>query len=67
MQLHQALENPGYAKAVQKTFDQAKAFAQNNAIAKAGGSQILRIPVVVHIVYNTSNQNIPDAGGFSTN
>lgn len=64
MQLHQALENPDYAKAVQKTFDQAKAFAQNNAIAKAGGSQILRIPVVVHIVYNTSNQNIPDEAVF---
>lgn len=64
MQLHQAAQHPGYAKAVQKTFDEAKTFAQNNEIAKAGGNEILRIPVVVHIVFNTSIQNVPDEAVF---
>lgn len=61
MQLYQALLNRNYGPAVQKTFDKAQEFAQHNALAKAGGDSILRVPVVVHIVYNTSIENVPDA------
>lgn len=48
---------PGYQEAVNKTFEMAKERAQ----AKSGGQDIFRIPVVVHIVYNTNAENIPDS------
>lgn len=64
MQLYRALLNRQYGPAVQKTFDKATQVAQHNLLAKAGGDSILRIPVVVHIVYNTSMENIPDAAVY---
>lgn len=56
---HKAIEyqdalTPGYAAAVNQTFEEAKAF-QNKS------NSDYTIPVVVHIVYNDSEQNLPDS------
>jgi hypothetical protein len=56
---HKAIEyqealTPGYAAAVNQTFEDAKAF-QNKS------NSDYTIPVVVHIVYNTPQQNLPDS------
>lgn len=59
-QVLKAALNRHYARDVQKTFEQAQAYAQANPASK-GGNDILRIPVVVHIVFNTPIQNVPDA------
>lgn len=45
---------PGYAQLVQETFDAAKA-NQNKS------NHIYTIPVVIHVVYNTPEQNLPDS------
>lgn len=50
--------NPGYQKAVDKTFEMAKERAQTKS---NGAQEIYRIPVVVHVVYNSSAENIPDS------
>lgn len=47
--------NPGYSEAVNRTFEQAREMARNNE-NRAG--EVYRIPVVVHIVYNTPEENI---------
>ncbi len=52
-------ENPGYQEAVNRTFDQAKQLlTQNRADAP---DPIYQIPVVVHIIYNTVEENLSDA------
>lgn len=59
---HKAIEyqeglTPGYANHVEEQFQTAKAHQQ----AKTNKSQLYTIPVVVHIVYNTANQNLADS------
>ncbi|MDZ4844023.1 MAG: M43 family zinc metalloprotease [Chitinophagales bacterium] len=65
---HEVFENnaathPGYAAAVEHAFNYAKAKAEaHNAFKGAQDwDTIYRIPVVVHVVYNTSDQNIDDS------
>lgn len=45
---------PGYLDAVNQTFEEAKSFEQKS-------NHIYTIPVVVHVVYNTPEQNVPDS------
>lgn len=47
---------PGYLDAANQTFEMAKEHAQ----LKSGSQEIFRIPVVVHVVYNTTDENISD-------
>ena len=49
-------QHPGYENSVNSAFDLAKAY---NSEAKSAGPHT--IPVVVHVVYNTPEQNIPDS------
>lgn len=49
---------PGYEHAVDMTFNEAKAL-------NVKSNSIYTIPVVVHVVYNTSAQNIPDSVIFN--
>lgn len=56
---HQAIQyqnalTPGYASAVNQTFEDAKALQNKSNFDYT-------IPVVVHVVYNTSAQNLPDS------
>lgn len=62
-ELHQArsAQIPGYADAVNQTFEQAKRFSEYKASHRADGETIYRIPVVVHIVWNTPAENLSDA------
>lgn len=48
---------PGYKAQIDKAFDKAKEYA----IANPKSSHLYTIPVVVHVVYNTPAQNIPDS------
>lgn len=48
--------NPGYQHAVDQTFEQVKHLVSQKDITDE--NEILRIPVVVHIVYNTPEENI---------
>lgn len=50
---------PGYAEAVNLTFEQAKQQAINGQWEKSG--PVYRIPVVVHILHINSTQNIDDS------
>lgn len=52
---------PGYANAVSQTFEQAKRFAEYKASHRADGETVYRVPVVVHIVWNTAAENLSDA------
>lgn len=59
---HKAIEyqesiTPGFADHVEEQFQIAKAHQQT----KNNQTQQYTIPVVVHIVYNTQNQNLPDS------
>lgn len=51
-------QNPGYKQAVEATFNAAKIHASQKAASEP--APIYRIPVVVHIVYNTPEENISD-------
>lgn len=50
---------PGYIESTKTAFNIAKTHNQNGYVAKS--IDTYRIPVVVHIVYNTPEQNIPDS------
>ena len=52
---------PGYANAVSQTFEQAKRFVEYKASHRADGETVYRVPVVVHIVWNTAAENLSDA------
>ena len=52
-------EQAGYSKAVQNTFNSAKQHASQKDVNEP--SPIYMVPVVVHIVYNTPEENISDA------
>jgi len=49
---------PGYENLVNQTFENAKQVAQQQATSRS--KQVLTIPVVVHVVYNTAIQNVSD-------
>mgnify|MGYP005842151213 CR=1 FL=1 len=55
-----AERNPEYKNMVNAAFNNAKQYAQQN-FNKRDNGDILRIPVVVHIVYNTAQENIDDS------
>lgn len=58
---HKAETNNDYAKAVQKTFEHAKEIAKKRKLNKdLTTDPLLKIPVVVHVVYNTEDENLPD-------
>lgn len=64
---HEAIQyqesiTPGFINQVQEVFEQSKAYSANN-LEKAGA--IYNIPVVVHIVYNTPEQNLADSVIFN--
>ena len=59
---HKAIEyqeslTPGFADHVDEQFELAK----QHQHTKANKSQLYVIPVVVHVVYNTQDQNLPDS------
>ena len=56
--------NSNYKPAIDAAFNYAKLNA-NNASFKTNEDEVLRIPVVVHIVYKTSQQNLPDSLVFN--
>ncbi len=49
---------PGFINQVNKAFETAKAYSQNNPTKS---NAIYTIPVVVHVVYNTPQQNLDDS------
>ena len=53
---------PGYKAHVNEIFEQAKAMVVNHE-QKSGA--VYTIPVVVHVVYNIPQQNIPDSVIFN--
>ncbi|MCB9191940.1 MAG: T9SS type A sorting domain-containing protein [Flavobacteriales bacterium] len=53
---HREAVNPGYSKAVEQTFEQVKHIIAQKDINDP--DPIYQIPVVVHIVYNTPDENI---------
>ncbi|MGB1315430.1 MAG: T9SS type A sorting domain-containing protein [Chitinophagales bacterium] len=53
-------KNPGIQENIRSVFDIAKSF-QNTKASLAAEDTIFRIPVVVHIVYNTAQENLSDA------
>jgi len=52
-------QNPAYKNAMNAAFDYAKNHSMN--AGKRNADSILRIPVVVHVVYKTAQQNLPDS------
>ncbi len=54
-----AHDNPDYLERVNKTFEKALERSQTDEFKAQ--NEILRVPVVVHIVYNTPQHNLDDA------
>lgn len=54
MEIQETL-TPGYIDRVNETFERAKLVGTQNR------EEVLTIPVVVHVVYNTAAENIPDS------
>jgi len=52
---------PGYKAAVEAAHQEAKAMAATLRNRHQKVDTVYRIPVVVHIVYNAENQNLPDS------
>lgn len=57
--LHNAAQYPAYGEAVQNTYQAISNWVANNGGQKSGG--VYQIPVVVHVVYLTPDQNLPDS------
>ena len=55
-QLH-SLKDPHHANAARAAFENAK---QRTAMRQEDDSTLYRIPVVVHVIYNTVEENLPD-------
>ena len=51
--------NPGYIQSTKDAFNVAQSYMENGYVSKSNNAY--RIPVVVHVVYNTPEQNIPDS------
>ena len=58
----QAHQHANYERLVQQTFEQAK---QRSQQAHSRSQDVLTVPVVVHVVYNTQEQNVSDELIFS--
>lgn len=58
LQQHTA-QYPQYGLMVDQAFDQARQWVHDNGFSKAGG--VYQIPVVVHVVYLTPQQNLADS------
>lgn len=56
--LYQESLTPGYIEQVNDVFEQSKLYAANQY---EKSNALYTIPVVVHVVYNTPGQNIPDS------
>jgi hypothetical protein len=52
---------PGYREAVEATFEAAKRRAEINGPLRGGGTPVYTIPVVVHVVWNDTSENIPQS------
>ena len=52
--------HPGYKQAVEAAFEAAKRRAELNGPLR-GGTPVYTIPVVVHVVWNDSSENIPQS------
>ena len=52
------LDNPGYREQLQQIDEFTNQFIANNP---EGTRSVVNIPVVVHVVYNTTTENISDA------
>lgn len=50
---------PGFQENVNHTFQEAK--ANSSSFNRGGGDPIYTLPVIVHIVYQNEDQNVPDA------
>lgn len=55
---YQETLTPGYAEQVNNAFDQAEAYAKSN---QNKANELYTIPVVVHVVYNSPEQNLHDS------
>ena len=55
----QLRDDPGMARRLAKLEEHTANFIKNNPNQRTGA--VIRIPVVVHVVYNTSAQNVSDA------
>lgn len=60
---HSAIEyqesiNPGFKQQIEEEFQRAKQWSLDHADRT---DEILKIPVVIHIVYNTPEENLPDS------
>lgn len=51
--------NPNYKKSIDRAFEEAKAWSENNAYSTNSDS-VLRLPVVVHVLYQNDDENISD-------
>ncbi len=56
---HIESNHPGYIQSTKEAFNVAQSYMENGYVQKSNNTY--RIPVVVHIVYNTPEQNIPDS------
>lgn len=54
-------QQPGYKAAVDATFEQAATRVAHQQTSSRDGEIVYRIPVVVHIIYNTAAENLSDA------
>lgn len=54
--LHYDAANPGYLNAINETFERAKAM-----YGSGDREEVYTVPVVVHIVYNTEEENLDDS------
>ena len=52
-------ENPQYKQSIDQTFEEAKAWSDNNSFISNQDS-LLRLPVVVHVLYENNDENISD-------
>ncbi len=55
------MENPELYNKLLQIENHTKTFIENKSLKSTTTTNILRIPVVVHVLYNTSSQNISDA------
>lgn len=59
METYQEIMHPGFAQASENAFKNAKKHAEKTKDLKTASS-IYRVPVVFHVVYNTTEQNLSD-------
>src|SRR6185503_20345290 len=57
----QMAADPAYAKKVEELLKNKGSYSRNDKKGKPPSPSSITIPVVVHVVYNTAEQNISDA------